>query len=322
MRRNRQTLPIAIGAIVLVALWEIIGRTQFFGTTFPPLSKVFEVLISGQRQRLFLTAIGATASSAGLGLLIGGGIAILFAATRQAVAITRPGLDRLAAAIHAIPQIGIAPVMIIMLGRENAPIAVACIATFFPAYAAATRAFSAAASAHQDLFTALGSSRMDRLARLELPAALPGLFDALTLAAPGAVLFGALLGGWVGAFARHRWPRRRFPFFVLLAALAAPVPVGRLEAGPAPTLQRGIADAAKAEAREQGAPRLFIEAERGGERGVDREARRRGGMDVVARLVLMVVAARDRRGGRSGRLNPRGVRLARELFGHVDAQPA
>jgi len=198
MRRNRQTLPIAIGAIVLVALWEIIGRTQFFGTTFPPLSKVYEVLASGQRQRLFLTAIGATASSAGLGLLIGGGIAILFAATRQAVLVTRPGLDRLAAAIHAIPQIGIAPVMIIILGRENAPIAVACIATFFPAYAAATRAFSAAASAHQDLFTALGSSRMDRLTRLELPAALPGLFDALRLAAPGAVL-GAVLGEWFGA---------------------------------------------------------------------------------------------------------------------------
>jgi len=198
MKRSTHAIPIAVGAVVLIGLWELIGRTQFFGMTFPPLSEVFATLLSGQRQRLFTTAIGATASSAALGLLIGGGCAILIAATRQTLTPTRPGLDRFAAAIHAIPQIGIAPVLVIVLGRENAPVAVASIATFFPAYAAATLAFSAAAAAHQDLFTALGSNRMDRLLRLELPAALPGLFDALRLAAPGAVL-GAVLGEWFGA---------------------------------------------------------------------------------------------------------------------------
>lgn len=154
--------------------------------------------MSGQRHRLFSNAIVATTRSAVLGLVIGGGIGIVNAAIRQIVMLMRPGLDRLAAAIYATPQIGIAPVLVIILGRENAPIAVAAIASFFPAYAAATRAFSVAATSHQDLFTALGSNRIDRLCRLELPAAFPGLADALRLAAPGAVL-GAVLGEWFGA---------------------------------------------------------------------------------------------------------------------------
>lgn len=188
----------AAGAILMCSLWEVFGRTHFFGPTFPPLSEVMGVLFSERRHRLFSDAIAATARSAGLGLVIGGGIGIAIAAMRQIVQHTRPGLDRLAAAIHATPQIGIAPVMVIILGREHAPIAVASIAAFFPAYAAATRAFNVAATSHQDLFTALGSNRVDRLFRLELLAAFPGLADALRLAAPGAVL-GSVLGEWFGA---------------------------------------------------------------------------------------------------------------------------
>lgn len=188
----------AAGAILMCLLWEVFGRTHFFGPTFPPLSEIFGVLISEGRHQLFYEAIVATARSSTFGMLIGGGIAISMAAMRQTLHPTRSGFDRLAAAIHATPQIGIAPVMVILLGREQAPIAVASIAAFFPAYAAATRAFNVAAASHQDLFTVLGSSRVDRLLRLELLAACPGLADALRLAAPGAVL-GAVLGEWFGA---------------------------------------------------------------------------------------------------------------------------
>ncbi|MCU1441666.1 MAG: nitrate/sulfonate/bicarbonate transporter permease [Rhodoglobus sp.] len=198
MKRPTRTLQMALGMVALCVAWELIGRLQVFGPTFPPLSTVFGVLFSPDRQRLFSSAIGATGTSAVLGLTIGGGIGILIAAMRQAITATRPGLDRFAAAIHAIPQIGIAPVLIVLLGRDNAPIAVASIAAFFPSYAAATRAFDAALTAHHDLFTVLGSRRSNRLLMLELPAAVPGLADALRLAAPGAVL-GAVLGEWFGA---------------------------------------------------------------------------------------------------------------------------
>ncbi|MFK4805046.1 ABC transporter permease [Microbacterium sp. ZW CA_36] len=199
MRTSRaQSLQIVAGAIILCIGWELLGRFQVFGPAFPALSTVVATIFAPFRANLLLGAVGATATSALLGLIIGGGLGVVIAAARQALLVTRPGLDRFAAVIHAIPQVAIAPVMIVLVGRENAPVAVSAIAAFFPAYAAATRAFAAATAATQDLFSVLGSSRGDRLLRLELPAAIPGLADALKLAAPGAVL-GAVLGEWFGA---------------------------------------------------------------------------------------------------------------------------
>jgi NitT/TauT family transport system permease protein len=193
-----RTTQIVVSAIVLCALWEIVGRLALVGNSFPALSTVLTTLIDPIRTSLFLRAIGATATSAMVGLLLGAGSGIGIAALRQTFLATRPGLDRFAALIHALPQIAIAPVMMVLVGRENAPIAISAIAAFFPAYAASTRAFAAATQVHQDLFTVLGSSRGDRLRRLDLPTALPGLGEALKLAAPSAVL-GAVLGEWFGA---------------------------------------------------------------------------------------------------------------------------
>jgi ABC-type nitrate/sulfonate/bicarbonate transport system permease component len=195
---NKKSLQMLISALCLLAIWEIVGRTQLLETAFPPLTTVLETLASPARRSLLTGAVLATTGSAVGGLVIGAGLGCGIAATRQAIKALRPGLDRLSATINAVPHVAIAPVMIILFGRGGAPMAVAAIAAFFPAYAAATRAFAASSSAHQDLFTVLGSTRVSRLSRLELPAALPGLADALRLAAPGAVL-GAVLGEWFGA---------------------------------------------------------------------------------------------------------------------------
>lgn len=198
MTRASRTVQVLIGAAVLCALWQIIGQTKLLGLSFPSLTTVVGALFAPSRAPLFLGAISATAFSACLGLLIGGIAGLFLAGGRQTLKSTRPGLDRLAALIHAIPHIAIAPVMIIVFGRESAPIAVASIAAFFPVYAASTTAFAAAAQSHQDLFSVLGSSRLNRLLRLDLPTAVPGLAEALKLAAPSAVL-GAVVGEWFGA---------------------------------------------------------------------------------------------------------------------------
>lgn len=188
----------AVGAVVLLVLWQVLGALKAFGPAFPPLSDVWSTLIAANDRPLFSQAVAATASSAAWGVLLGGGVGCALAALRQTVKAMRDGWDRFAVTVHAIPHIGIAPVLIVTLGRANAPLAIASIAAFFPSYAAATRAFASATPVHQDLFSVLGSSRLRRLLKLQLPAAVPGLCDALRLAAPGAVL-GAVLGEWFGA---------------------------------------------------------------------------------------------------------------------------
>src|SRR5690606_5381403 len=99
VRFSARTFQIAASSVLLLALWEVVGRLQLLGITFPPLTTVVAELFAPHRSSLFLGAIGATATSAALGLVIGGGGGIALAALRHAVNPTRQGIDRLAAAI-------------------------------------------------------------------------------------------------------------------------------------------------------------------------------------------------------------------------------
>lgn len=191
-------LQYALGTALLLGLWQVLGATAAFGQTLPSLSAVLVAVGSASERPILLPAVGATVLSALAGLAIGGGCAVAAAALRHSLQFAREGIDRSAATVHSIPAIGIAPVLALAVGRATTPIALAALATFFPVYITASAALGAAQGAHQDLFSVFGASRLQRLRRLQVPAAVPGLLDALRLGAPGAVL-GAVLGEWFGA---------------------------------------------------------------------------------------------------------------------------
>lgn len=196
--RTGTAVQFVAGVVALVVVAEFIGRSGLLGPSWPALSTVVATLVDPARRDLFSQALLGTAWEASWGLVLGSGTALVLASARQTLRLLRDGLDRFAATVHAVPGIGIAPVLIVCLGRSNAPVAVAALAAFFPAYIAASAALGAVAPVHDDLFTVMGSSKPARFLRLRLPTALPGLLDALRLAAPGAFL-GAILGEWFGA---------------------------------------------------------------------------------------------------------------------------
>lgn len=198
MTARSNVLQFVLGTLGLILMWELAGRLGWFGSALPPLSETVMTLIDPKGRVLFATAARATALSALWGLLVGVGVALALCVAILAFAPLRAGFDRFAGFVHALPLIGIAPVLIVVLGRETAPAAVAALGAFFAAYVAIGASFRRTSTAHGDLFTTLGSNWFSRLIRLQMPAALPGLIDALRLAAPGAVL-GAVLGEWFGA---------------------------------------------------------------------------------------------------------------------------
>jgi ABC-type nitrate/sulfonate/bicarbonate transport system permease component len=67
----KQTLLGALGIALFLALWEIVGRTQILGISWPPLSDVLEMLTEPARRPLFQRAIGATLDSTGARLSLG-----------------------------------------------------------------------------------------------------------------------------------------------------------------------------------------------------------------------------------------------------------
>ena len=173
----------AVGLGLFLAVWQAVGHYRLAGLSWPSLVEVLGVLLDPDRRPLF-----------GRALLIGLGAAV----ATHLWPVARPGTDRLAAVVHSIPSIALAPVFIVFLSRESTPVAIAAAHAAFVIYVAACSGLAAASRGHGELFTVLGASRLQRLWRLDLPAALPALSSGLKLAVPVS-LIGAVIGEWFGA---------------------------------------------------------------------------------------------------------------------------
>jgi NitT/TauT family transport system permease protein len=186
------------GVLAVLALAELIGRTGLGGVGWPPVSRVALHLAEPTAQQLLGRALAATGAAAGAGFVLGTVVALLVTAIGALLPVTAPGLDRLAAVIHAVPLIAVGPLLITVAGRDATPTLVAALAAGFAVFIAATSALAATSAAQRDLFSVLGAGRLVTLLRLQLPAGVPLIVDGLTLAAPAAVL-GAVIGEWFGA---------------------------------------------------------------------------------------------------------------------------
>ena len=136
--------------------------------------------------------------SAARGLVIGGSLAFLAAVLTAAVPALRRAISRLAAIANAAPWVAVAPCLLVILGRDRGPTAVAALAVFFFVFTASSVGLAAAPPAANDVLAALGARRSLRVRAVQLPACWPSVMDGLKLAAPAA-LAGAIFGEWYGA---------------------------------------------------------------------------------------------------------------------------
>jgi ABC-type nitrate/sulfonate/bicarbonate transport system permease component len=194
----RRTTHLLLGCVVLMCVWEIVGRYGMLGKTFPALSRVLHVFAEYPRRALLLRAVGATLGSAsagyGAGLCLGIGAAIL----AHLVPPLRGGLDRLAVLVNALPVIALAPVLIITAGRQATPATLASIPVFFLMYTSATVGLHSASRRLDMVLSSLGANRWQRLTHLEAIAALPSIFSGMKISA-GSAMIGAIVGEWFGA---------------------------------------------------------------------------------------------------------------------------
>ena len=199
IRRRLQDLGFgAIGVAVFAGAWELIGVNRLAGLTWPPLSTVLTYLADPARHDLFLRAAAATFSKVGLGYLAGALAGVGLGAMAHVLLPLRPGVDRLANVVNAIPAIALAPILIVVFSREWTGMALAAVNVFFILYVATTSGLEHSTTSHRDLFRVIGASAWSRLWRLDLPAALPAIVSGVKFAVPAAFI-GAILGEWFGA---------------------------------------------------------------------------------------------------------------------------
>ena len=187
----------AAGIVLLLALWGWGGRAGWAGGMVVTPAEAIRPLV-GDSSDSYRRAAASTISAAARGFVIGGTIAFIAALVAVSVPPLRGFVVRLAAVANAAPWVAVAPCLLIVLGRDQGPVAVAALAVFFPIFVSTSVGLAAAPAATHDVATALGVGRFRRLWSVQLPASWPSTADGLKLAAPAA-LAGAVFGEWYGA---------------------------------------------------------------------------------------------------------------------------
>jgi ABC-type nitrate/sulfonate/bicarbonate transport system permease component len=191
-----------ISLSVVLVLWMLglwaFGVTPYIGKG--PL-EVFDWLWLDEdaleNQQLVVTALSQTMVDASIGFGFG-----LFFATLVSVLFTmsaslEQALMPIAMLLRSVPLIAMAPILILIFGREQATVAVmGAIVVLFPALVNIVFGLRSASSSMIDVATVYGANKLAALRFVAFPSSLPSFFAAVKISVPGAIT-GALLVEWL-----------------------------------------------------------------------------------------------------------------------------
>ncbi len=190
LRLLRILLPIVVLAAG-VAVWELVVRLDNIPPyVLPGPIAVFQTLVGDWPvlSRSLLTTLQTTFegfAAAGVG---GIALALLFNQSRW----LEYSLFPYAVILQVTPVIAIAPLLLIYLPQQTAVIVCAWIVAFFPVLSNTTLGLNSVDRNLAGLFRLYGASRMQTLAYLKLPSALPFILGGLRIAG-GLSLIGAVV---------------------------------------------------------------------------------------------------------------------------------
>ena len=185
-----------LGVVLLMGIWELVGRLELLGRNWQPLSAVVRAFFEGLP--VFGRATRATTIEAGKGFVAGILLGLALAALGLLAPMLNRGIGRMATLVNSIPWIALGPLLVMLVSQDAVPFVFALLAVFFSSFIALSSGFYLARQSHHDVLTSLGSSRWARFRRLQLPVAVPSLIYAAKLGAPAA-MFGVVFGEWFGS---------------------------------------------------------------------------------------------------------------------------
>jgi ABC-type nitrate/sulfonate/bicarbonate transport system permease component len=198
----RSLLTFGLTMVVVVALW--IGVIELFGISSyvakGPLD-VWEYLVTDpdaaeHRSRLS-GALGVSLADAFIGFVAGLVVALLGAIAFRLSRGVEHALMPIAMLLRSVPLVAMAPLIILVLGRDVATVAVvAGIVVLFPALVNIVFGLHSATPESLDVVTVYGGNAWTALRTVALPASLPSFWAAVRISVPGA-LTGALLAEWL-----------------------------------------------------------------------------------------------------------------------------
>jgi NitT/TauT family transport system permease protein len=198
MRRLLDALAPGLLIALLLAGWEVGCRAFQVPIYFlAPPSAVAVSLVEDAPG--LIRAAGYTLSSALIALAISSLLAQALALAVVLSSVLERAVQPLAVILQVTPVIAIAPLVSIWAGTDHpgrAVVALAIVVAFFPIYSGALAGLKAVDPDLMRLFDLYGAGRLQRLARLRIPSAVPFLLQGHKVAA-GLAIVGAVVSEFV-----------------------------------------------------------------------------------------------------------------------------
>lgn len=189
--------PLALVA-VLLAGWELACRALDVPAYFLPTPSAIGQALANDWPALLASA-WATLRMALMALVAASVVAQAVALAVALSPIVERAVRPLAVVLQVTPVVAIAPLVLIWAGIDHptrAIVALAAVVAFFPIFSGAVTGLKAADPDLERLFDLYGAGRVQRLARLRLPSAVPYLLEGHKVAA-GLAVIGAVVAEFV-----------------------------------------------------------------------------------------------------------------------------
>ncbi|HVI34389.1 ABC transporter permease [Phenylobacterium sp.] len=189
--------PVALVA-VLLAGWEVACRALEVPAYFLPTPSAIGQALASDWPALLASA-WATLRMALMALVAASVVAQAVALAVALSPVVERAVRPLAVVLQVTPVVAIAPLVLIWAGIDHptrAIVALAAVVAFFPIFSGAVTGLKAADPDLERLFDLYGAGRVQRLARLRLPSAVPYLLEGHKVAA-GLAVIGAVVAEFV-----------------------------------------------------------------------------------------------------------------------------
>ena len=196
--RWRLAVPPLLLAAAIVAVWYLVSYAVLDPLRrflLPPPHRVIEVaFLDRDNAVVLLRALGLSAGVAMAGLAVasvfGIAIAVLMSQARWVERAVYPW----AVVLQTVPILALVPLIGFWFDFGLFSRLLVCVlVAIFPIISTTLFGLRSAEPANHDLFTLYGASRVDRLRKLQWPAALPAVFAGLRISA-GLAVIGAIVG--------------------------------------------------------------------------------------------------------------------------------
>jgi len=187
---------------VIIGLWaaslKLLNIPSFVGKSpLDVLAYFFSVPAAAENREFVGEMLAKSMVDSAIGFVAGLAGALVLASIFVLARRVEHALLPIALLLQTVPLIAMAPIIILIFGRDTATVAVmGGLVVLFPALVTIVFGLRSASPAMIDVVTVYGGSPFTALVKIAIPSALPAFFAAVKISVPGAIT-GALIAEWL-----------------------------------------------------------------------------------------------------------------------------